>query len=144
MAKMPKRRAISAAPAMPPAKPSSTLFVACAASTEVMAAASIIPSMPRLMMPLRWTTSSPCTARSSGVAATMASGITSSAASNMLESDQHEDDRGLAEGGHGGGDVGGALQFARAGDQRAEEEGGGERGKRMELREQRHGDPGVA
>src|SRR5688500_8806375 len=122
MTKKPKISAITAAPATPPRNPRATLDVSWAVSTAVIAAASIIPSMPRLMMPLRWTTSSPCTASSSGVAATIASGITSSAASNMFESDQHEDDRGLAERGHGGGDVGGALQLARAGDERAEEE----------------------
>src|SRR3954452_14277226 len=60
---------------MPPRKPRITLCVSCAVMTAVIAAVSIIPSMPRLIMPARSTTSSPRTASSSGVDATIASGM---------------------------------------------------------------------
>src|SRR5215210_6552623 len=133
---------------MPPRNPNAALPVACAVRPAVIAAINIIPSMPRLMMPLRWTTSSPSTARSSGVAARSASGselpIKSTTSSNMFESDEHENHDGLSERGHGGGDVRGALQLARSGDERAEEERRRERSEGMELCEQRHGDAGVA
>src|SRR5260221_974383 len=148
IANAPNSAPIASAPAIPPAKPSSALFVTCAARTDVMAAVSIIPSRPRLSRPLRSTTSSPSTARSSGVAATMAS----TAASIMgrlpqppaAEQDQDEDDHRLPERGHGRGDVRGALQLAGAGGERAEEERRGEGGQRVELPEQGPGDSGIA
>src|SRR6266446_9793626 len=148
MAKSPNSTPITSAPAMPPANPTNALFVSCAASTDVIAAVSIIPSMPRLMMPLRSTTSSPSTASSSGVEATIAS-TTASIMRRLLqpqraEEDEGQDHDGLSERGHGRGNVGGALQLARAGRERAEEECGGQRGQRMELGEQRHGDARVA
>src|SRR5262249_23307062 len=133
---------------MPPMKPSITLFVSCAASTDVIAAVSIIPSMPRLRMPARSTTSSPSTASSSGVAATIAR----RAASIMrrllqpptAEEDQRENDDGVAGRRYGRGDVRGTWKLAGARRERPEEERGGERRQRMELREQRDGDAGVA
>ena len=71
------------------------------------------------------------------------SSITSSRACSRIRM-QHEDDERLAERRDGGGDVRGALQLARAGDERAEEDRGDDRRERMELREERDGDPGVA
>src|ERR1051325_11810074 len=146
--KMPNSSATIAAPTRPPTKPIKTLCVACAARTAVIAAVSIIPSMPRLMMPLRWTTSSPSTARRSGVDATMASGSdctrTSITAAEAPEEDEHEDHDGLAERGHARGDAGAALQLAGSGHERAEEERRGNGRERMQTGEQRHGDAGVA
>src|SRR5687767_1135931 len=113
MVKNPNKSATAAAPAIPAAGPASTAHIA---------ATSIIPSMPRLRMPLRCTTSSPCTARSRGVDARSASGIRSASCSYTFESDQNENDHGLAEGGHGGGNVRASLQFTGAGDERAEED----------------------
>src|SRR5688500_14848688 len=117
MAKMPNSEASTSAPATPPANPTITLLVNCAAITDVIAATSIIPSMPRLIMPPRWTTSSPSTARRSGIEATSASGTASASSSNTFEDDQHENDHGLRERRHARGDVRGALQLARAGDE---------------------------
>src|SRR5262245_44742760 len=144
MAKRPNSAPTAAAPTTPPANPRTTLLVSCVATTVVIAAVSIIPSMPRLIMPARSTTSSPSTARSSGVAATMASSSTSIPGTHPPEGDEGEDHDGLAERGHGGGDVRGALQLARAGGQGAEEERRRERAQRMQLGQQCHGDAGVA
>src|SRR5260221_1342744 len=148
MAKSPNNMPITRAPAMPPANPTVALFVSCAASTDVIAAVSIIPSIPRLMMPLRSTTSSPSTASSSGVEATIAS-TTASIMRRLLqppraEEDEGQADDGLSERGHGRGDVDGPLQLVGAGRERAEKECRGQRGQGMELGEQRHGDAGVS
>src|SRR5579859_217267 len=129
---------------MPPANPATMLPVSWAAITEVIAAHSIMPSMPRLMMPLRWTTSSPSTASSSGVDATIASRIESITCVIPPERDQREDHHRLSECGHGRRDAGGPLQLARAACKCAEEKRRDERGARVELREQRDGDSGVA
>src|SRR6185295_578231 len=135
-----KSIAMMSAPATPPANPTITLPVDCCASTAVIAAVSIIPSMPRLIMPARWTTSSPSTASSSGVDATMAIGsawrMTSITCAPAPEDDEHEDHDGLSERRHVGGDPRRALQFAGAGDERAEEDRRRDRRQRMELREQ--------
>src|SRR4051812_22096908 len=144
MAKSPNSAPTAAAPATPPAKPSAMLPVSCVAATAVIAAVSIIPSIPRLIIPARSTTSSPSTASSSGVAATIASSSTSIAGTHPPERDEREDHHRLAEGGDRRRDVRGALQLARAGGQRAEENGRRERGQRMQLRQQRHRDAGVA
>src|SRR5258707_4229751 len=148
MAKSPNNMPITSAPAMPPANPTVALFVSCAASTDVIAAVSIIPSIPRLMMPLRSTTSSPSTASSSGVEATIAS-TTASIMRPLLqppraEEDEGQDDDGLSERDDGRRDVGRPLQLTRARGQRAEEERRGERGQRMKLREESDRDTGVA
>src|SRR5687768_8681229 len=142
MTKKPKTIATSNAPAMPPRNPSATLFVSCAARTAVIAATSIIPSMPRLMIPLRCTTSSPCTARSSGVAARIASGraLMTRSRSSIFEPNEHEDHDRLTQRRDAGGDVGGALQLARARDERAEEKCRADCRERVKLREQRDGD----
>src|SRR5216684_3009905 len=126
MAKSPNSMPMTSAPAMPPANPTNALFVSCAASTDVIAAVSIIPSIPMLIIPLRSTTSSPSTASSSGVEATIAS-ATASIMRRLLqppcaEEDEGKNDDGLSERGHGRGNVGGALQLASAGRERAEEE----------------------
>src|SRR5207244_9971284 len=121
MANSPNSAPTAAAPTTPPTKPTSALSVHCAATTDVIAAASIIPSMPRLIMPARSTTSSPSTASSSGVDATMASSSRSIPGTHPPEGDEGEDHHRLPERGDGGGDAGGALQLAGAGSQRAEE-----------------------
>src|SRR5258706_3665581 len=146
--KRPNSAPIASAPAMPPAKPRSTLFVSCAASTDVIAAVSIIPSRPRLRMPERSATSSPSTASRRGVAATSAMRIASIMRTlpqaPAPEENEGEDDGGLAERRHRRGDAGRPLQLSGARRQRAEEERRAERRQGMELREQRHGDAGVA
>src|SRR5579872_4168692 len=113
-------------------------------STDVIAATSIVPSMPRLMMPLRWTMTSPSTASSRGVEATMASRSASIACTEAPEGDQHENDGGLAERRHGRGDVRRALQLARTARQRAEKNRGEQRRQRMQLRQKSDRDSGVA
>src|SRR5438067_2703646 len=144
MAKRPNSAPTAAAPTTPPTKPTMTLCVHCVATTEVIAAVSIIPSMPRLIMPARSTTNSPSTASSSGVDATMASRMTSIPGTHPPEGDEGEDHHRLSERGDGRGDVRGALQLSGAGGQRAEENRRGQRGQRMQLSEERHGDAGVA
>src|SRR5882672_6641103 len=135
---------MASAPAMPPRKPIVALCVSCAARTADIADASIIPSMPRLIMPARCTMSSPSTASSSGVAATMAMASISIMSAEAPEEDEREDDDGLAERRHARGDAGRALQLARTGDERAEERRGEDRGQRMQVRQQRDRDAGVA
>src|SRR5213593_295767 len=144
MVKSPNSAPAAAAPTIPPAKPAIALLVNCAATTEVIAAVSIIPSMPRLIMPARSTTSSPSTASSSGVDATMASRMTSIPGTHPPERDERENHHRLPERGDGRRDVRGALQLAGARCQRAEKNRRGQRGQRMQLAEQRHGDAGVA
>src|SRR5947209_1819738 len=148
MAKMPKIAATNSAPRMPPANPASTLCVACCASTAVIAAVSIIPSMPRLMMPARCTTISPSTASSSGVEAMIAIGsacrMTSITCAPAPEKNEDEDHDRFAEDRHVRGDAGRSLQLARAGGERAEEDRRRDRRQRMQLRQQRDGDAGVA
>src|SRR5687767_10563315 len=131
MVNSPKISATAAAPPIPATGPPSTAHIA---------ATSIIPSTPRLMMPLRCITSSPCTTRSSGVDARSASGIRSAIWSYTFESDQDENHDGLAECGQSGRDVRAPLQLSGPGSHRAEEERRGDAGERMQLRQKRDGD----
>src|SRR6202035_2694838 len=86
---------------------------------------------------------SPSTASSRGVAATIASRRMSIMPRSPEGQDRQDDDR-LPERGDRGRDVAGALQLARPGGQRAEEERGSDGGQRMKLREKSDGDSGVA
>src|SRR5262249_6529864 len=108
------------------------------------AAVSIIPSMPRLIMPARSTTSSPSTASSSGVEATIASSSTSIPGTHPPERDEREDHHRLPERGHLRGDARGTLQLAGARGERAEEDRGRQRGQWMQFAEKRDGDAGVS
>src|SRR5688572_12017476 len=132
MVNSPKISATAAAPPIPATGPPSTAHIA---------ATSIIPSTPRLMMPLRCTTSSPCTARSRGVDARSASGIRSAIWSSTFESDQNQDHHRLAERGQRGGDVCASLQLTGTGDDRTEKDRRGDAAQRMQLGEERDGDP---
>src|SRR5947207_6172405 len=137
MAKTPNSAAMIAAPSTPPANPATTLPVVCCAIAAVIAAVSIIPSMPRLMMPERCTTSSPSTARRSGVDATIAIGsarrMTSITSAPAPEENQYQDHDGLTEDRDIRRNAGRSLQLARAGHERAEENRTRDRAERMQL-----------